>query len=288
MLRRKCVAQLNLLAPLLQPTLEEFKKSLSCRRHRPVCRSVDGDFPHNLGVDNSKHYETHAVGKGRHIGWRESNSKPGARDSQGCSDVLHDIDRSDSFFRRKGGSHLMHAAFVLAGCTTNSAAPNFEGRDWPQFGADVWQFDIGVAEAGPSSEASYLVSPQEFEDFQLSIEFWIEDETNSGIFVRCRAPEEIADINPDSCYEVNIWDNHPVQEFRTGSIVKHVIPAAEVHTLGKWNMLVVRAFGETIEVSVNNVVTATLHNAQRRSGFIALQYAGKNSLRFRDLTITTN
>ena len=177
---------------------------------------------------------------------------------------------------------------VLAGCTTNSAAPNFEGRDWPQFGADIWQFDIGVAEAGPSSEASYLVSPQEFEDFRLSIEFWVEDETNSGIFVRCRAPEEIADINPDSCYEVNIWDNHPVQEFRTGSIVKHVVPAAEVHTLGKWNTLVVRAAGETIEISVNDVVTATLDNAQRRSGFIALQYAGESRLRFRDLTITTN
>ncbi len=178
---------------------------------------------------------------------------------------------------------------LLGACANGAVSPNIVNiAEWRQIGDSVWSFDDHVTSAGPNELTGFLVSPRRFSDFTLEVDFWIDDDTNSGIFFRCGDSEKVADLNPDDCYEVNIWDKHPVQEFRTGSIVKHVVPTAEVHTIGKWNTLVVRAAGEVIEVSVNGVTTATMDSAQSRSGVIALQYAGKNQLRLRDLTITAD
>jgi len=157
--------------------------------------------------------------------------------------------------------------------------------EWRPIGAPVWQVESGLVSAGPHDGSGFLVSNAEYGDFRLSIEFWVEDDTNSGIFVRCTRPAELADINPDNCYEINIWDNHPVQDFRTGSIVKRVVPVAHVDTVGKWNQLVIVVKGQTISVVINEVLTAELPNAERLSGVIALQYAGKKRLSFRNLLV---
>lgn len=156
---------------------------------------------------------------------------------------------------------------------------------WRQLGAPIWRFGDGLIAAGPQDTEGFLVSNRDYSDFRLSIEFRIEDDTNSGVFVRCLDPSELADVNPDNCYEINIWDNHPNQDFRSGSIVKYVVPAARVDTLGKWNLLVIQAIGNKITVVLNGVVTATMTGAKRSSGVLALQYAGDNRLKFRNLTV---
>ena len=174
----------------------------------------------------------------------------------------------------------------LSACASDSPLPEqTDVTDWQPIGAPVWHVDSELISAGPHDGSGFLVSNSEYGDFRLSIEFWVEDDTNSGVFVRCARPEELADINPDNCYEINIWDNHPVQDFRTGSIVKRVMPVAHVDTIGKWNRLVIVVEGQTISVVINDVLTAELANAERPSGVIALQYAGKQRLSFRNLLI---
>jgi hypothetical protein len=174
----------------------------------------------------------------------------------------------------------------LTACASGSQQPETpDVTEWQHIGAPVWQVDNGVITAGPHDGSGFLVSNDEYGDFRLSVEFWVEDDTNSGIFVRCTRPVELADINPDNCYEINIWDNHPVQDFRTGSIVKRVVPLAHVDTVGKWNRLVIVVKGQTISVVINDVLTAELPNAERSSGVLALQYAGKQRLSFRNLLI---
>ena len=173
----------------------------------------------------------------------------------------------------------------LLGTAVSLAETTINIEDWRQLGAPVWRFsDAGVA-AGPSADSGYLVSTSSYDNFRLSIEFWIEDDTNSGIFLRCGAITAMSDINPDNCYEVNIWDNHPNQDFRSGSIVALATPAVKVATLGRWNRFDIVANGSTISVSLNGVQTVSLENTRSASGAIALQYAGKHGLKFRKLVI---
>ena len=51
-----------------------------------------------------------------------------------------------------------------------------------------------------------LVSKQSFTNFELRAEFWVSDDANSGIYIRCTDPTK---VNSKSAYEVNIFDTRP-------------------------------------------------------------------------------
>ena len=182
---------------------------------------------------------------------------------------------------------------TVAGIAADPAGDEIEGGNaglvdtegWRRLGNAAWRFDTFGLEAGPEAVTSFLVSPDMHTDFRLTIEFWIEDDTNSGVFVRCGEIADMADVNPTDCYEVNIYDSHPNQAWRTGSIVTQVTPVAHVETIGRWNRLEIRAAGPNLEVLVNDTLTAELADARAEAGPIALQYAGRGLVRFRKLSI---
>ena len=161
----------------------------------------------------------------------------------------------------------------------------FDGQTlagWTPSGALSWRVEQGAIVAAGAGEG-FLQSTREFADFRLSLEFWVDATTNSGVFIRCTDRER---IHPDFCYELNIWDYHPRQEARTGAIVFRVMPPlAEVDTVGRWNRLQVTAQGPRIELSINGVVTARLEDAELASGFIALQHAESGVVKFRNIEL---
>lgn len=157
--------------------------------------------------------------------------------------------------------------------------------DWTQLGDATWQMDRMAASIGPTEQSGFLVSAEEYHDFRLSVEFKIDDGVNSGVFIRCNDTTAVATITPVSCYELNIWDNHPNQSFRTGSIVTLVQPRHRVDTLGRWNTYEITASGTSVRVILNGVETATLEDAELLSGRLALQYMGGGELQFRNLRV---
>lgn len=158
-------------------------------------------------------------------------------------------------------------------------------ESWRRLGTSAWRFDSTGVEAGPEDAMAYLVSNEAYGDFRIELEYWIADDTNSGVFVRCGVVRAISEVNPDNCYEINIWDNHPNQEFRTGSIVQHAPPVSHADSLGHWNKLEILARGSTISVRVNGDLTAEFGGAAADTGLVALQYAGKGLLRIRGFEI---
>ena len=50
----------------------------------------------------------------------------------------------------------------------------------------------------------FLVTPVPYGDFQITLDFWVTDDANSGVFIRCEDPKTITAAN---AYEVNIYDN---------------------------------------------------------------------------------
>lgn len=182
------------------------------------------------------------------------------------------------------------ACVGLSSCTSDVMAPETESgwitlldgttlEGWNAIGDASWTLGDGFVEA--TSGFGYLVSPEIYRDFELKVEFWVNDLGNSGVFVRCSDPTEIDDMN---AYEVNIFDTREDQTYRTGSIVNIAPPSASIDTGGQWNSYEIRAQGERLVVVLNGTETVNVEDGTYSEGPIALQY-GAGIVRFRNVQI---
>jgi hypothetical protein len=169
---------------------------------------------------------------------------------------------------------------VLTGCF--ASGPNL-GR-WSQTGDANWISTTGITKSTNQSGTGFLVSTELYDDFELTVEFKPDATVNSGILVRCQDPEDIAVNN---CYEINIWDQHPNQDYRTGAIVIHSIPPlVHLNSVGKWNHYRIIARRDKLSVWLNEELTAAMTTAEFNRGHIALQSAD-GKVQFRNLSIKT-
>jgi hypothetical protein len=161
----------------------------------------------------------------------------------------------------------------------------FSGEDlggWEARGEGDWQVEGGELIASGAGDR-FLLSLARYGDFRLSLEFWVDATTNSGVFLRCQDRDR---IHPDTCYEANIWDHHPQQEARTGALVfRFMPPLARVDTVGRWNRYEIEAQGRQLSLWVNGELTARIEDADLPAGFIALQHWGEGSVRFRNILL---
>lgn len=178
---------------------------------------------------------------------------------------------------------LVPCILLLGACAGSPSMFNGKNLDGWQVSDDaVWSVQDGnIVSMGSGN--GYLSTDEIFGDFKLSAEFWVDATINSGIYIRCK---DRANIHPDTCYELNIWDNHPKQEARTGAIVfKFMPPLAQVETIGRWNLYEVVANGTSLVVKVNGITTARMDDADPTQGFVALQHFEKGTVKFRNIEI---
>lgn len=180
---------------------------------------------------------------------------------------------------------ILATLLLACPCVFADTVALFNGHDldgWKTDGSSAWAVREQSIEASGSGDG-FLVSEKDYRDFHLRVEFWVDATTNSGIFIRCR---DRARIHPETCYELNIYDDHPQQQMRTGAVVMHVMPPlAQVETKGRWNTYEVTAKGASIEVKVNGLTTAVMQNAESRAGAIALQHWGSGTVKFRNVEL---
>ena len=187
---------------------------------------------------------------------------------------------------RRAGAPLFMLVFCLVGggCGGETKLFNEKNLDnWIQTGAAPWRVSgkqLAVSAAGGDG---MLVTREKYGNFKLSLEFWVDERVNSGVFIRCLDPEK---ITPFDCYEINIWDRHPKQEYRTGSVVTLVSPPlAQVDTIGQWNRCEIIAAGDSILETINGAVTARLLDGKLANGHIALQRFNGGEVRFRNIVL---
>jgi hypothetical protein len=65
-------------------------------------------------------------------------------------------------------------------------------ENWNQIGTSNWAVVDGVVQADKRAgkEAGFLVSKNSYKDFQIRAEFWVSDDANSGIYMRCADPNK--------------------------------------------------------------------------------------------------
>jgi hypothetical protein len=154
-------------------------------------------------------------------------------------------------------------------------------KGWSQVGTANWKVADGVVEA--TSGNGFLVSAASYGDFQLRVEFWVDDDANSGVFIRC---QNTAQIGSDNAYEINIFDKRPDPAYRTGAIVDVAKPSSMINAGGKWNTLEITAQGPRLTVTLNGTRTVDTQHSAHARGPIALQY-GAGIVRFRSVQIRT-
>jgi len=145
-------------------------------------------------------------------------------------------------------------------------------ENWNITGGGNWRAADGAIQADKSTTkgASVLVSKKSFKDFELIVEFWASDDTNSGIYIRAPNPETVNTAT--GAYEVQIWDKNPNRDYSTGALVN----VAKVNPIfkagGQWNTFEIYAKGPEITVKMNGVVTVSAQDSRSAQGRIGIQY----------------
>lgn len=178
------------------------------------------------------------------------------------------------------------ASMVVLSATTaadeGSLTSLFDGttlNGWNTVQTAKWRVDDGIIESDTGS--GVLVTARSFDNFQLKLEFWVSDDANSGVFIRC---SESAEPSDTACYEVNIFDRRPDQTYRTGSIVHVAAPSEKIDAGGHWNTYEITADGPHLTVVLNGVKTVDVENDKLSSGPIALQ-RGSGVVKFRNIQL---
>jgi hypothetical protein len=156
--------------------------------------------------------------------------------------------------------------------------------EWSEVGKADWTFKDGLLTADKldGKDPAYLVSKNSYKDFQIRAEFWVDDEANSGIFLRCDQPDK---IDAKICYEVNIFDKRPDPTYGTGAIVDTAKVDPMPKAGGKWNTYEITAQGPHLTIVLNGQTTADVQDSKHlNAGPIALQY-GSGVVKFRKVQI---
>jgi hypothetical protein len=163
----------------------------------------------------------------------------------------------------------------------------FDGKNldqWDGDGTAAFKIEDGsvtaVDKKDPKAVASYLITKKPYKDFVIRAEFWVSEDANSGIFIRCNPKA----IGAKTCYELNIFDKRPDPSYGTGSIVY----IAEVNPMpkagGKWSTMEATAKGRQLSMLFDGKETVNVRNGLFEEGHIALQF-GVGTVKFRKVEI---
>ena len=159
---------------------------------------------------------------------------------------------------------------------------------WNILGGANWHLDEsdGSVMANTGTEG-HLVTRSSYDDFELTLEFWAESRTNSGVYIRCQYETDDDDpITARNCYEVNISDLRADQTYRTGGIVSVSSPSEVVNAGGRWNTFVIGAEGPRLTIRLNGIEIVDVEDSTHPEGVIGLQFS-VGVVKFRNVRIRT-
>jgi hypothetical protein len=179
-------------------------------------------------------------------------------------------------------SALLLAALTLGGCASMQGDVGWQTlidgskgmENWVNLGGANWRAEDGaiMADRRPDTQPThYLLTRNSYKDFQIHAEFWVSEDANSGIYMRCSSARPMTDR---TCYEANIFDRRPDPTFGTGAIVHLAKVDPMPKAAGKWSTYDITVKGNRITVVLNGVKTAEAEDSRLPEGPVGLQYAG--------------
>jgi hypothetical protein len=145
-------------------------------------------------------------------------------------------------------------------------------ENWDVTGGGNWRAADGAIQADKTTTkgASILVSKKSFKNFDLYVEFWASEDTNSGVYIRAPDPKNVS--TSTGAYEVQIWDKNPNAAYSTGSLVNVASVNPIYKAGGRWNTYEIHAVGPQITVRLNGVVTVSAQDSKSLEGRLGIQF----------------
>ena len=174
---------------------------------------------------------------------------------------------------------ILTLALLVAGISSGiSQTKLFNGKNldgWKIHGTEKWYVENGelVCESGPDKQYGYLATDQNYNDFELTVEFKQESNGNSGVFFHStidgtKITGWQAEVAPKNLHTGGIYES-----YGRGWLIKPDPGLENVLKEGEWNTLIVRMKGETVETILNGtkMITLTDEKIGAANGKIALQ-----------------
>lgn len=189
---------------------------------------------------------------------------------------------------------LLVMCLGLASCGTTSTKPSepastplFDGTSltgWVQRGGSAsYRVEDGaiVGETRPRQPNSFLCTEATYRDFEMSLEFMVDDSLNSGVQIRSAARPE-GKLERVYGYQIEIdpseraWTGGLYEEGARGWLqdLKTNDVARRAFKHGEWNTMRVRCEGDRIMTWINDVPCVDVRDSGAAAGFIALQVHG--------------
>ena len=180
---------------------------------------------------------------------------------------------------------------VHAGAQTKSL---FNGKNldgWQAHGTEKWYVEKGelICESGPDKAYGYLSTTDNYQDFELTLEFRQEANGNSGVFIRSgiegvKISGWQVEVAPKGLYTGGVYES-----YGRGWLIKPAPEKEEVLKEGKWNKLKIRVVADRLTSWLNGteMVDITDEKIGQGKGFIALQIhdGGGIKVRWRKINI---
>lgn len=202
------------------------------------------------------------------------------------------------FLNLTAGLFCMALCGAIAWSDEPGLRPLFNGKDLTGWEGDtkLWKVTDGaiVGDSAGIEHNQFLVTKEEFGDFELKLEFRLKDGVgNSGIQFRSKRVDNSTEV---SGYQADIGESYwgcLYDESRRNKVLVKP-PATFEKTLkkGDWNTYLIRAKGDHILLKINDQTTVDYHEpdaAIARKGIIGLQVhsGGPLKVEFRKIEIKT-
>src|SRR5579863_2653830 len=172
---------------------------------------------------------------------------------------------------------LLGLLLCAAACAEEGFQPLFNGKNLDGWDGDprMWSVRdgmiVGHTEGVVMNDNSFLISKQPYRNFILRAECKLRNH-NSGIQFRSEAlPDWVVRGYQADMAEDNYWGNIYEEKGTRETMVDGWPKAKTVVHLKDWNAYEISCEGDHIQLKLNGLQTADLHDSARLSGIIALQ-----------------
>jgi hypothetical protein len=175
--------------------------------------------------------------------------------------------------------YIFFASLLFAGAKQPPSFKRiFNGKDligWTIHGSEKWYVDNGtlVCESGPEKQYGYLSTDKLYQDFILTLEFKLEANGNSGVFIRSgiegtKISGWQVEVAPPGMHTGGIYES-----YGRGWLIQPKPEDEKILNATDWNKMRIQVIGDQVTTWLNGHQIVDLKDEKigAGKGFIALQ-----------------
>jgi hypothetical protein len=171
---------------------------------------------------------------------------------------------------------LMLVIMVTFAMAQKKSIFNGENLDgWEIYGTEKWYVEDGelICESGADKGYGYLATEKFYKDFELTLEFFLLANGNSGVFIRStidgtKITGWQAEVEPTGAESGGIYES-----YGRGWLIKPEKEKGKAQKENAWNKMKIRVEGDRVTTWINGTEMVTLADEKigKADGSIALQ-----------------